>query len=140
MIANETTGFPPGAVRTALRVEGLVVMLGAVAAYYALGGSWWLFGLLLLVPDVSMLGMLIGPTAGSRLYNAAHSYVAPGLLAATAWLTGADWLLPFAAIWAAHIGMDRMLGYGLKYPGSFDLTHLGPIGARRKAGGHAHAA
>jgi hypothetical protein len=29
-----------------------------------------------------------------------------------------------ALIWFAHIGMDRTVGYGLKYPTSFKDTHL----------------
>jgi hypothetical protein len=33
-------------------------------------------------------------------------------------------LLPYAVIWIAHIGMDRMLGFGLKYPTRFEDTHL----------------
>ncbi|NMM27217.1 MAG: DUF4260 domain-containing protein, partial [Glaciimonas sp.] len=33
-----------------------------------------------------------------------------------------------ALIWFVHIGVDRMLGYGLKYPEGFKVTHLGTIG------------
>ena len=33
-----------------------------------------------------------------------------------------------ALIWAAHIAVDRALGYGLKYGAGFGLTHLGRIG------------
>jgi Domain of unknown function (DUF4260) len=32
--------------------------------------------------------------------------------------------LALAAIWALHIGVDRMLGYGLKYPTAFKDTRL----------------
>jgi hypothetical protein len=30
-------------------------------------------------------------------------------------------------IWVAHIGFDRLLGYGLKYPTAFKDTHLGKV-------------
>ncbi len=40
--------------------------------------------------------------------------------------------LTFAGILlVAHVGMDRAFGYGLKYPTSFQDTHLGRIGRRK---------
>jgi hypothetical protein len=36
--------------------------------------------------------------------------------------------LSIAMIWLAHIGIDRALGYGLKYSAGFGFTHLGRIG------------
>jgi hypothetical protein len=32
-----------------------------------------------------------------------------------------------ALIWLAHIGADRLLGYGLKYPTAFKDTHLSRV-------------
>lgn len=32
-----------------------------------------------------------------------------------------------ALIWLLHIGFDRAIGYGLKYPSSFKETHLGRV-------------
>jgi hypothetical protein len=61
----------------------------------------------------------------------AQSIVGKEALAAWALLTGRP---PVAAtIWVAHIGFDRMLGYGLKYPTAFSDTHLGRIGRRARA-------
>ena len=40
----------------------------------------------------------------------------------------AMWAIHMAAIWTAHIAMDRALGYGLKLPTGFTDTHLGRIG------------
>ena len=37
-------------------------------------------------------------------------------------------VLSLAMIWLAHIGIDRALGYGLKYQTGFAFTHLGRIG------------
>lgn len=130
----QATGFPPREISMMLRVEGLTVFILAVAAFQLLGGNWWLFALLILAPDLAMLGALRGPEFGARLYNAAHTYTVPAAVGAIAWSAGAAYLLPFALIWIAHIGIDRAVGYGLKYPGLDHQTHLGLIGpAKRKA-------
>jgi hypothetical protein len=118
-----------GGVRTLLRLEGLAVLAGAAWAYGACAGhGWGLFALLFLAPDLSLFGYLAGPRAGARVYNAAHTYLGPLILACV----GAYWsgtaAVDLALIWAAHIGMDRAIGYGLKYPDNFNDTHLGAIG------------
>ena len=118
------TGTP----RLLLRLEGAVVFAASLWFYAASGAGWLLFALLLLVPDVSMLGYLGGPRLGAALYNAAHTYVAPALLAGAGALAGQPSLVAIALIWTAHIGLDRLLGYGLKYPARFQNTHLGSIG------------
>ncbi len=122
---NEIGGAP----RLLLRLEGAALLAAAVAAYAWLGGSWALFAVLALAPDLAMLGYLANPRLGSALYNAAHTTLGPFALAALALAGGLDALLPVAAVWAAHIGFDRMLGYGLKYPTAFRDTHLGRLGA-----------
>jgi len=43
--------------------------------------------------------------------------------AASVILAAPQWI-PYALIWLAHIGIDRALGYGLKYPTFFRDTHL----------------
>ena len=108
-----------------LRVEGLAV--GAISAllYARTGASWWLFAALWLAPDLSILGYLLGPCRGSRVYNTAHTYTLPLTLALCGLLLHANALLPFALIWLNHIGVDRMMGYGLKFSNGFNWTHLG---------------
>lgn len=71
-----------------------------------------------------MLGYLINVRVGAALYNLVHTEVGPLLLGAVA--VSENWhnTLLFAIIWMAHIGLDRMLGYGLKYPTFFKDTHL----------------
>ncbi|RYE60474.1 MAG: DUF4260 family protein [Hyphomicrobiales bacterium] len=127
------TGFPPKEVSYLLRLDGLVVFVATLVAYQTMGGNWWLFALLILAPDLAMLGALAGQETGSRVYNLAHSYFVPVGIGMVAWLAGAAPLLPFMVIWAAHIAADRALGYGLKYPGSFKDTHLGRIGKDKGA-------
>ena len=112
---------------TLLRAEGMTMLIGSVLLYWLYGGSWWLFLLLLLVPDASMLGYLGGPRFGAMAYNAFHSYPLPAVLAAFGLLGGFPLALVVALVWFAHIGMDRTIGYGLKYPTAFEDTHLGRV-------------
>ena len=71
-----------------------------------------------------------GPRVGAIVYNIGHSHVGPALLGAVAAFLDAHVLLAGVAIWCAHIGFDRALGYGLKYGRAFSATHLGTIGRR----------
>lgn len=118
-----------------LRLEGLVVAAVSAALYARTGASWWLFAALWLAPDLSMLGYLAGPCWGARFYNAIHTYAVPAALGLAALLLSAHGLLvPIALIWANHIGVDRLLGYGLKYADGFGFTHLGRPGAAKRSG------
>jgi len=85
-----------------------------------------LFALLFLAPDLSMIGYAINAKAGSITYNAIHTYIGPLLLGAYSLARDDRTALLVALIWIAHIGFDRMLGYGLKYPTRFKDTHLSP--------------
>jgi hypothetical protein len=120
-----------GTVVTFLRLEGLAIAALSAVYYGRSGASWWLFAALWLAPDLSMLGYLAGPGWGSRIYNAIHSYATPATLAVSAILLRSPGLVPFALIWFNHIGVDRMLGYGLKYPDGFAFTHLGKRGKQK---------
>lgn len=100
----------------------------SAAVYARMGVSWWLFAALFLAPDLSMLGYVAGPCWGARIYNAIHTYITPAALGLCALLFQEHMALAIALIWASHIGMDRLLGYGLKYADGFGYTHLGRIG------------
>jgi hypothetical protein len=115
----------PLSVRYILRIEGLAVAAASAAFYARSGASWWLFAALWLAPDLSMLGYLISPCRGARVYNAFHTYTLPIVLGLLVMATHAGGLVPYALIWVNHIGVDRLLGYGLKYPQGFGWTHLG---------------
>ena len=120
-----------GTVRWWLRVEGLVLFAVGVAAYAHLGLGWGWFAALFLVPDLAFVGYLAGPRVGAIAYNTMHSVSGPGALAILGAAGVIDGALPIAAIWIAHVGFDRALGYGLKYPSGFRDTHLGRIGRAR---------
>jgi hypothetical protein len=127
----ETTGAASGGVRTLLRLEGLALFTGMTLLYGVWDGSWWVYAILFLAPDLSFTGYLAGPRAGAVIYNAAHSYMAPMTLMTTGFALSAPLVLSIAMIWLAHIGIDRALGYGLKYFAGFGFTHLGRIGKVR---------
>lgn len=126
-------GGVEGGVKTVLRLEGLAMLAGAALFYRHAGGDWRLFALLFLAPDLSFLGYVFGVRVGAMAYNSAHSTIGPIMLAAVA--MNMDRVLPLwiTVIWAAHIGFDRALGYGLKYESGFSITHLGAIGRLKQA-------
>ncbi len=99
-----------------LRVEGGVLLALGVLLYWLDGGSWLLFALLFLAPDLSALGYLGGRRVGAAAYNVFHTYAGPVLLAAYGLLGGGQMAISVALIWSAHIAMDRLLGYWLKSP------------------------
>ena len=113
-----------------LRLEGAVLLGLSLFLYGRLDVSWWWF-LLVLLPDAGMAGYLGGNTAGAWTYNTFHTYLPPGIVAVAGVASGSHALVAASLIWFAHIGMDRMLGYGLKHITGFKDTHLGRIGRRQ---------
>jgi hypothetical protein len=122
-----------GSVRIWLRLEGFAVLATSLFFYQRQSASWLLLAVLFFAPDLSMLGYLAGPRIGAAMYNIVHSYLLPLIFLLAAILTAHPALIPYALIWTAHIGFDRLLGYGLKYPSAFGDTHLGKIGKQKAA-------
>jgi Domain of unknown function (DUF4260) len=107
-----------------LRLEGLAVAAGALALYFDQGYGWLALILLALAPDLAALGYLAGPRVGALTYDLAHTYTWPIALGVGGVLAESGTATQLALIWATHIGADRLLGYGLKYPTGFKDTHL----------------
>jgi len=107
-----------------LRAEGLAVAALSAFLYARMGARWWLFAALWLVPDAGMLGYLAGPRVGAISYNVFHFYGLPVVLMVIGITTGRMEMEAIALVWFNHIGVDRMMGYGLKYPAGFGKTHL----------------
>jgi hypothetical protein len=84
-----------------------MVLLVATFLYAHEGGSRLAFAVLFFAPDGSFAGYIAGPRVGAALYNVAHSYAGPLILAAT--LLSAGGGLTLALVWSAHIGFDRAL-------------------------------
>lgn len=101
--------------------------MGAVLVWAGLEGGWLRFALGFLLPDLAFAAYLAGPRVGAAAYNVAHSYAIPAVLAIVGALLDHPPLTLIGALWTAHIAFDRVLGFGLKYPSSFNDTHLGPV-------------
>jgi len=114
--------------RSLLRLEGVVVVLASVVLYAASGSSWLMFAVLLLAPDAGILGYAAGARAGAVTYNLMHTYAVPVAMVAVAVSADRPLVVAIGLIWLVHIGLDRALGYGLKYDDAFGHTHLGWIG------------
>lgn len=107
-----------------LHLEGAVAAVGAIVLYFHGHHPWWLLLVLVLAPDLSMLGYLAGPRVGAATYDVAHTYALPVALAVAGVVADANAAVEVGLIWIAHIGIDRTIGYGLKYPTGFKDTHL----------------
>ena len=112
------------------RLEGGGVFVSALVLFALMGGgiTWWLAVLLFFAPDLSFAGYRAGPRFGALAYNLVHVYAFGAVLLAAGVGVGAPVVTALGALWIAHAGFDRMLGYGLKSPEGFSVTHLGTIG------------
>jgi hypothetical protein len=119
-----------GAPRWWLRVEGATLVVGALIAYSTTDRAWWLVPLTLLLPDVTMIGYLRGTRIGAYLYNLGHSTPLPAAVVGIGWWQDKSLLVALGLVWLAHIGLDRLVGYGLKYDDHFQHTHLGRLGRK----------
>ncbi|RWR05972.1 DUF4260 domain-containing protein [Siminovitchia fortis] len=110
-----------------LHVEGLVVLALSLWIYGYNQFSWILFIVLLFAPDLSMFGYLINNKIGAIIYNVFHTYTVAMIVIFFGLLFVSSTTLAIGLIWVSHIGMDRMFGYGLKYPTEFKDTHLNRV-------------
>ena len=110
-----------------LRLEEFSMFLGGIYLYSLLGYSWWLFLLLLLLPDIGMVGYLINPRIGAIVYNIFHHKSVSLLFLGLGILVSSSIVQLIGIIMLCHACIDRVLGYGLKHTDSFWHTHLGVI-------------
>jgi hypothetical protein len=130
--ATSSDGTVVGAPRRWLQLEGATLLVGTLIAFSTTHRSWWLVPLVLFLPDLFAAGYLGGTRIGAHIYNVAHTTALPTLLVGLGWWQHNSIVLVLGLVWLSHIGMDRMLGFGLKYSDRFQHTHLG-------LGGHAEA-
>jgi hypothetical protein len=127
-VRRQSVGTSEGALdwtRVLLAMEGAALSGVAIFGYGRLGGSWWLFAALFFAPDLSMVFYLVGPRLGAVAYNCLHVTFVPLVLGLLGFISNKPLLIEIALIHIAHIGFDRALGFGLKYPSGFRDTHLG---------------
>ena len=113
-------------VRRLLHIEGAVVLAAVVYLYFfQIDGNWILFAALILAPDLGLLGYVTRDNRlGSIAYNLTHTYVLSAALVVTGIALGSQVTLEIGLISAAHIAMDRGVGYGLKYAAEPKPTHM----------------
>lgn len=114
--------------KNVLKLEELALMVLGIFMFGLLGYQWWWLPVLILLPDISMLGYLLNSKAGAIGYNVVHHRG----LAILLYFLGIQFMWPIVqligTILFIHIAMDRIFGFGLKYEKGFKFTHLGEIG------------
>lgn len=112
-----------------LKLESLVIFLISVWAYAQFSESvnWFIFVILLLAVDLSMVGYLINPKWGAIIYNLFHNYTTAAVFVIGGVILPNVNLISWGLIISAHVSLDRLLGLGLKYPTNFKDTHLQKI-------------
>ena len=114
--------------KTITRLEELFLAILSFYLFLSLPIPWWWFFVLLLAPDLSMLGYLAGPRTGAITYDVIHHRAVSVVLFILGGVLHMPWLQAGGLILFGHSSFDRVLGYGLKYADSFQHTHLGMIG------------
>jgi hypothetical protein len=110
------------------RVEALFMLAASIYFYTHLHFSLIWFVVFLFSMDVFMIGYAFDKVLGAKFYNIGHTYIVPAVLLVIGVASDHRLVLAAGIIWAAHISMDRALGYGLKHKTGFKDTHLGHIG------------
>ncbi len=115
-----------------LRLDGLVLLVGSLALFATTQEPWWLVPLVIFLPDLFMVGYAGGTRLGAFVYNFGHTYLAPAIVAGVGLRSHSEIITALGLLWFAHVGMDRVAGYGLKYDDAFGHTHLGFLGRRSR--------
>jgi hypothetical protein len=111
-----------------LKLEGLALFVLSIFLFSQLEYAWWWYPLLFFTPDLSMLGYWGDARTGAALYNIVHHHVVSISLYVMGFFIGLPLLQLAGVTLLGHSNLDRLLGYGLKYPDTFQNTHLGAIG------------
>lgn len=111
-------------VKILLRLEGLAILLVSVYFFSVVSGNWIAFVILFLLPDLALLAYLKDNRFGSTFYNLVHNYMTVLVVVAIGYLIGNDVVISVGLVLSSHIGLDRLVGYGLKYPIGSKTTHL----------------
>ncbi|MBK8228009.1 MAG: DUF4260 domain-containing protein [Flavobacteriales bacterium] len=114
-----------------LRLEELAQFLACAYYLIATDATWWAYALLLVGPDIGMLGYLLNSSIGAFTYNLLHHKGVGVVVLATGLLLMSGWVTAAGVILFGHASMDRIFGYGLKFNDDFHHTHLGWIGKGR---------
>lgn len=118
----------PFKMKTTLKLEELAMFGLGIYLFTLLDYQWWWFLVLLLAPDIGMIGYLFGNKIGALAYNIFHHKGIAILLYGLGIFFGEQVIQLIGIILFSHASFDRVMGYGLKYNKGFKYTHLGEIG------------
>ena len=111
-----------------LKLEEALMFALSIFLFSRLDYAWWWYPVLLMTPDLGMLGYLGGPGLGALTYNFVHHKALSIAIFIVGVMLGNQPLQLAGVILFGHSSMDRVFGYGLKYADAFQHTHLGMIG------------
>lgn len=93
-----------------------------------LGFDWWLYVILLFLPDISIAGYMFGNKVGTAIYNLFHHKAVAVAIALSGLYLGNNVVVLAGLVLFGHSSFDRIFGFGLKFPDNFNHTHMGMIG------------
>ncbi|MBP4139529.1 DUF4260 domain-containing protein [Flavobacterium geliluteum] len=111
-----------------IKLESLGLFILGIYLFSLLNYDWWWFLILILGPDISILGYVFGNKTGACSYNLFHHQGIAILLYLLGIFFANLSLQLLGIIMFSHSAMDRFFGYGLKLRKGFKFTHLGEIG------------
>lgn len=110
-----------------IQLEELAMFLLSIYLFSQLSFAWWWYLVLILTPDIGMIGYAFSNKAGAIAYNLFH-HKAVALAVYVFGLSQQNETIQLAGlILFGHSSMDRMMGYGLKTYEGFKFTHLGKL-------------
>lgn len=110
------------------RLGHISLAIFALYGYLASGASWWMFAILILIPDLSYIALRRDPRIGAIVYIILHGWIGVIFLVVLGWMMNWRICIDMALIWTVHIGVDGALGYGLICKKESNDTDLGRIG------------
>ncbi|UWY29595.1 DUF4260 domain-containing protein [Flavobacterium sp. TR2] len=114
--------------KTIIKLEEAALFILGIFLFNRLNYEWWWFPVLILAPDLSMIGYVFGNKIGAFAYNLFHHKGIALLIYAIGYYLSIENIQLTGIILFSHSAMDRIFGYGLKYEKGFKYTHLGEIG------------
>lgn len=111
-----------------LKLEELAEFILGIFIFSRLDFAWWYFPLVLLTPDIGMLGYLVNPKIGAWSYNLFHHKALAIMILVFGFIQHNQLIMLIGTILFSHAAFDRTMGYGLKYEDNFSNTHLGKVG------------
>lgn len=105
-----------------------MVFGGMVIVGVLLFGLWWVWFLVLVVFEISVVVYLVGLWIGVFVYNLMYFYVVLFLLMIFGVGFGVMLLIVVGGLWLVYIGILCVMGFGLKYLSGYCDIYLGCIG------------